>query len=68
MSGTGKGRGGARAGAGRPAGKYGRKHPLTVKLTKDVLEFLKTRESRGSYIDDNIRQSQEFRQWSSESA
>lgn len=58
-------RGGKREGAGRkpaPAGTI--KIAYATKLTPEVIEFLKQRENAAETIDDTLRRSKVFREWS----
>lgn len=57
--------GGARKGAGRPAGPLGAKQVSGLRLTAEVIEFLKSddRLSRNELADHIIRQSRQFRSW-----
>lgn len=57
-------RGGKRAGSGRKAGPDGPKGNVTLWLTADVSEYLKTFDSeRSAKVDAAIRRTKEFKLW-----
>ena len=57
-------RGGKRSGSGRKAGPGGPKGSVTLWLTADVSEYLKTFDSeRSGKVDAAIRRTKEFKLW-----
>jgi hypothetical protein len=58
------GRGGVRAGAGRPPDRGVRKRSLTVQITPELREYLDgLQASCANTIEDTIRQTAGFRAW-----
>jgi hypothetical protein len=58
-------RGGKREGAGRKPAPVGTtKEPYNTKLTREVIEFLRQCENAAETIDDTLRRSKAFREWS----
>jgi hypothetical protein len=51
-----------REGAGRPA-PLGRKVPVGIRLTPDVLEFCKQHPDGFTVLEDSVRKSKAFRDW-----
>jgi hypothetical protein len=59
------GRGGKREGAGRKPAPVGTiKVAYATKLTPEVIEFLRQCENASETIDDTLRKSKSFREWS----
>jgi hypothetical protein len=59
------GRGGKREGAGRKPAPVGTiKVAYATKLTPEVIEFLRQCENAAETIDDTLRRSKAFREWS----
>lgn len=57
-------KGGRRENAGRKVGKLGHKLTISVRLSDEVLRFLKSQDqSAGQLIEDAVRSSGEFRRW-----
>jgi len=56
-------RGGKRPGAGRPPGPRGTKTGAGLKLTADVQAFLLTTGNKNEYVDNLIRATKQFREW-----
>jgi hypothetical protein len=58
-------RGGKREGAGRkPAPPGTIKLPYNTKLTPDVVEYLRQLDNAAKELDDMVRRSKQFREWS----
>jgi hypothetical protein len=55
--------GGKRNQAGRKAGPNGAKVPYATKLTPDVVKYLRQCDNAAETIDDTIRRSKAFREW-----
>jgi len=55
--------GGKRIGAGKKPGKHGAKLATSMKLSDDVLAFLRTQESASAYVDETIRKTKAFREF-----
>jgi hypothetical protein len=53
---------GKRSGAGRPA-PQGRKVPIGIRVTPDVLEFCKQHPQGFVVLEEKLRKSKEFRDW-----
>ena len=54
--------GGKREGAGRPA-PLGRKKPVGIRLTPEVVEFCKQHPQGFVVLEEKLRKSKEFRDW-----
>lgn len=58
-------KGGRRENAGRKVGRLGHKLTISVRLSEQVLRFLKSQDqSAGQLIEDAVRFSGEFQRWS----
>lgn len=58
-------KGGRRENAGRKVGKLGHKLTISVRLSGEVLRFLKSQDqSAGHLVEEAVRSSGEFRRWS----
>lgn len=57
--------GGKRIGAGKKPGKFGTKSGFTLKLSPDVLEFLREAYPDGAsqHVESTIRKQKAFKEW-----